>query len=570
MASPLRLNHQHNATTYDLYNNSKKASGVNVAILNYTRISAENGTPPAKATGSERLNVAAIDLKPGIRKGAGEIHSFSDIVSFNKQVLYIAAQVMKDSPSAFNALKNKVGISDDSAMKNDRAATHRDIIMARNLENTVISHIAKDIKKQNNISFSEARLAASDVYKETRMKYLNDRSWDNIEKSFVHNNVEYVSKHSPAAQMKNGENDIFPVSYAGKGACAWDTKNVQHATNLWVSNLSVKKTDGKVEALFSGIRHGVLSPFGIRNEQQRHAGAVTRAKEVVSAALFSKPDLLERALKGENVPLRLVSTSLLTPTKTMGKEDVMLQDQMKAWTALNKSGKPLTLEIRNANGDLQKVNLMLEVAPFNFGVNELSLIFKMGNDTSDKYNLPALHQLLGADLKPGSELKGWVGEYLSSNPGNARIVKELSEQIKGIWHDHSHRRIKNEPYKMVQRISMLANEINSVPCWNCKSGKDRTGMLYDEIIRETISLHQKNELSKPGAPLKSIDKSLFLKVLMNSGNLEVQEKNSGLAGNKVIKDILGGMSFFNLGYKERIGSDEVWKKAKALSGLVVS
>ncbi len=570
MASSLRISSYPIRTAYNL-DNSKNARDTNVVTLKYTSLKAENGMSPVKAAGvGEKQSRIAAGVKPEIRKGAGEIYSFSDVLSFNKQVLYIAAQVMKDSPSAFNALKSKVEISDGAAVRNDGPVTHHDIKITRDLENTVISHIAKDIKKQNNISSAEARIAASEIYKETRVKYLNQRPWDNIEKSFVHNNIEYISKHRPAAQMKNGENDIFPVSYAGKGVCAWDTKNVQHATNLWAASFSVKKPDGKVETLFSGIRHGVLSPFGISNEPQRHAGAVTRAKEVVSAALFSKPDLLERALKGENVPLRLVSTSLLTPSRLMGEEHVMLQDQMKAWAALNNPGKPLTLEIRDANGDLKKINVMLEVTPFNFGVNELSLIFKTGNDTSDKYNLPALHQLLGKDLKPGSEPQGWVGEYLSSNPGNAKIVKELSEQIKEIWHDKSHRRINNEAYKMVQRINMLANEINSVPCWNCKSGKDRTGMLYDETIRETVSLHQGNELSKPGSSLDEAGKYLFQKVLGESGSLEVQEKNSGLAGSKVVRNIVGGLSFLNLNYKERIGSDEVWKKTKAMSEYVVS
>jgi phosphatidylinositol-4,5-bisphosphate 4-phosphatase len=332
--------------------------------------------------------------------------------------------------------------------------------------------------------------------------------------------------------------------------------------------VSVKTEDGKENTLFSGIRHGVLSPIGVKNPQDRHIGAVNRAKEVVSAALFSKPALLKRALSGEVVPLRLVSTSLLTPTGLFGKENIMLRDQIQAWQTLNQSGSPLTLDIKDARGNLRQVKIAFEVAPFNFGVNELSLKFGLGNKTSDSYNLPALQQLLGKDLKPGSEPGGWVGEYLSKNPDNAERVKELSQQIKNIWKNKSHHSDKGEPYKLAQRVTMLASEINSVPCWNCKSGKDRTGMLDVEIKREVISLHQGNPLSKPGRPLDQIGKFLLRKLLLNSGNLEVQAQNTGLAGNKVIKD--SGISFFNLSYKDRIGDNLFWHKSKAMSKFVVS
>lgn len=54
---------------------------------------------------------------------------------------------------------------------------------------------------------------------------------------------------------------------------------------------------------------------------------------------------------------------------------------------------------------------------------------------------------------------------------------------------------------------MLAYEIGAVPCWNCKSGKDRTGMLDAEIKREAINYHQGYRLSKPGAKLTNEEKN---------------------------------------------------------------
>ncbi|MGL5103506.1 MAG: inositol phosphate phosphatase SopB [Plesiomonas sp.] len=544
----------------------------NITTLNFSRIRSDSGLPPSKSevllTRAE--NRTDVETKRKIEQNGSKTHSLGDILNFKHQVINIAEMALGSSSPALNQIKNTIKLPEISAVNCDKAASHEDVYKARKMENIVISHLANDLKlhSRNNLSISEARLAAIDIYKQTRVAYLNNRPWTTIEKTFVQNNNEYISKQQPAADMKKGEHDIFPTSYNGKGVNCWDTNNTEHASNLWRSTVSVKTEDGKEKELFSGIRHGVLSPMGVKNLQERHLGAVNRAKEVVSAALFSKPSLLERALSGETVPLRLVSTSLLTPTGLFGKENIMLRDQVNAWQALNQLNSSLELDIKDTGGNLCKVKIAFEVAAFNFGVNELSLKFGLGNKISDNYNKSALQQLLGEYLKQGSEPGGWVGEHLSKNPENAGRVKELSQQIKTIWQNKSHHSDNGEPYKLAQRVTMLANEINSVPCWNCKSGKDRTGMLDVEIKREAISLHQGNTLSKPGESLDQNGKWLLNQVLLNSGNLEVQAQNTGLAGNKVVKDV--GISLFNLSYKNRIGDDQVWNQSKGMSEFVVS
>lgn len=569
MSCFIKINSLGRAGTYSLSDINAYEKNKNITTLNFV-IRSDKGLPPSKSElqfiGNEKKS--DIDIKRKIVQTDVKMHSLGDILDFKNQVFDIATIVLGSTNPALHQIKNTIKLPDLAEMDCGRTASHKEIQMARKMANVVISHLANDLKGRNNISMSEARLAANDIYKQTRVNYLNNRSWTTIEKTFVHNNNEYVSRQQPAAEMKNGEHDIFPISYNGKGVNCWDVGNTRHATNLWNSTVSVKTEDGKEKKLFSGIRHGVLSPIGEKNTQDRHIGAVNRAKEVVSAALFSKPGLLQRALSGEVVPIRLVSTSLLTPTGLFGKEDIMLRDQIQAWKTLNQSGSPLTLDIKDASGELRQVNIAFEVVPFNFGVNELSLKFGLGNKTSDSYNLPGLQQLLGKDLTPGSKPDGWVGEYLSKNPGNAGVVKELSQQIKKIWQDKSHNCDNGEPYKLAQRVTMLANEINCVPCWNCKSGKDRTGMLDAEIKREAISLHQGNSLSKPGNALDQNAKWLLGQVLLNSGNLEVQAQNTGLAGNKVVKDF--GISLLNLSYKDRIGDSQIWHKSKGMSEFVVS
>lgn len=566
-----KLNILGSQRAYSFTDNIAAKKTNNITTLNFCNIRSDSGVMPSKceALMNSKEQTYNVDAKSKIiNENEGKKYSLVDIIKFKNQVIDIAKLALGSTSPAIHQIKNTIHLPNPGEVNCDRAASQKEVYMARKMENIVINYLANNLKSCNNISMKEARVAATDIYKQTRVTYLNNRPWTTIKKSFIYNNNEYLSVQQPAAEMKVGDQDIFPNSYNGKGVNCWDTSNIQHASNLWNSTVSVKTEDGREKILFSGVRHGVLSPMGINNPQDRHLGAVNRAKEVVSAALFSKPALLERALNGEVVPLRLVSTSLLTPTRLCGQEDIMLRDQSQAWQTLNQSGSPLTLSIKDASGNLRQVKITFEVAPFNFGVNELSLKFGLGNKTSDSYNHTALKQLLGKDLKPGSEPGGWVGEYLSMNPENSGLVKELSEHIKNIWQNMSHHRDKGEPYKLAQRVSMLANEINAVPCWNCKSGKDRTGMLDVEIKREAVSLDAGNPLSKPGQPLDLKGKWLLQQLLLNSGNLEVQAQNTGLAGNKVIKDLR--TSLLSLSYKDRIGNNQVWHKSQSMSKFVVS
>ncbi|MCF3788426.1 inositol phosphate phosphatase SopB, partial [Salmonella enterica] len=76
--------------------------------------------------------------------------------------------------------------------------------------------------------------------------------------------------------------------------------------------------DGKDKTLVCGIRHGVLSPYHVKDPLLRQVGAEKKAKEVLTAALFSKPEFLNRALAGESVRLKLVSVGLLSESNIFG------------------------------------------------------------------------------------------------------------------------------------------------------------------------------------------------------------------------------------------------------------
>ncbi|WP_458047775.1 inositol phosphate phosphatase SopB [Providencia stuartii] len=486
-----------------------------------------------------------------------------DLIRFQQELLSTAENILKHLDLSTEVLATISDKLKQLTCEPNRLIQSRELLQAKKLEEKLIKIIHHEMLNSNN------RISLKDVgklFQKELSRHLNNKDWHTIETELSYGNSEYSFILTPASQMKycGGNHEIFcDNSYKGKGVCSKSAEETTHAVNLWLSEVK----DNNQSTLFSGIRHGVLSPYALpERSAERLQGAKNRAKEVVMAALFAKPELYKRALNHEEVTLRIAPTSLLT---YLGKEKGMLDDQVAAWKMLNNDGV-IKLNIKNEKGEAQEVKVKLDIAIFNFGVNELAFSIPKVISQNDNLNKTALAQILGCNYLINNEVGGWVGHYLSEHPhaSNRHKVEELCQQIKEIWKKKSYRYDGNEPYKIAQRIAMLAYEIGAVPCWNCKSGKDRTGMLDAEIKREAINYHQGYSLSKPGAKLTNEEKKLFQGVLLYSGNKEVQECNTGVAGNKVTKDLPFMLRPLALSYKTRIGDEVIRRQVQGFSSLV--
>ncbi|ECP6664488.1 type III secretion system effector inositol phosphate phosphatase [Salmonella enterica] len=535
-------------------------------LYNGMQILSGQGKAPAKAP-DVRPEIIVL-REPGATWGnylqdqKASNHSLHHIYNLQHDLLTVAATILDRQDPVLMSMANQMELA---KVKTDRPATKQEEAAAKALKKNLIELIAK--QQQSGLPAKEAYRLAAATFRDAQVKHLNSQPWQTIKNTLTHNGHQYTNTQLPAADMKIGTQDIFPSAYQGKGVCSWDTKNIHHANNLWMSTVSAHE-DGKDKTLFCGIRHGVLSPYDVKDPLLRQAGAENKAKEVLTTALFSKPDLLTRALEGEAVNLKLVSVGLLTASNVLGKEGTMVEDQMRAWQSLTQPGKMIHLKIRNKDGELQTVKIKPEIAAFNVGVNELALKLGFGLKTSDSYNVEALHQLLGNDLRPEAKPGGWVGDWLAQYPNNYKVVNILARQIKDIWKNNLHHKDGGEPYKLAERLAMLANEIDAVPAWNCKSGKDRTGMMDSEIKREIICLHQTHTLNAPGSLPDRSGQEIFQKVLLNSGNLEIQKQNTGGAGNKVMKNL--SPEVLNLSYQKRVGDENIWQSVKGISSLITS
>lgn len=438
------------------------------------------------------------------------------------------------------ALRNH--INQQQALANDisRPVKNKEIQAAKFL---LTRQLPKLLSKALNISKKEAKTKLA----QSKSKLLSDRPWVTIRGQFKYANKIFESTQTPATRLTWAEpsHEIFPHTYQNSGVPSCDKSNTRHAINLWVSELTASDPASPVskEILFRGVRHGVCAPTGTGlSANARATGALIRAREVITAALFLQPEKLNAALQGETIDLRLTSTSLLTPFGSAlfrTEEDAMLDEQMWAWQTLQKT-RPLTLEVRDRNNQIQSIKINLDMATFNFGVNELALVAKLGQRKSDVYNERAFKKLLGENLNPKAKLGGWVAEYLSNNPSNAEFVRTLAAQLKVIWANKLHHLNSHEPYLAAKRIALLAHAMGIVPCYNCKSGKDRTALLDLEIKTAATALNLNIDMPQPGKALSSELKNIYGQLVINSGNCEIQQKNTGDAGgNKSIKQFLG-------------------------------
>lgn len=454
----------------------------------------------------------------------------------------------------------------------NRVLTKQDLQEAKTIKPLLINALKGELI---NMGFpdKEAEAQARQAFAGSLREVLNTRRWETIHTGFQHNDVDYQCTLTPAGQMKQGEYNVFHTPYNDRGVASSSSQETAHGTNLWISSLSLPGEKGSMERLFTGIRHGTLSPYGLaKHSDERFSGAQTRAMEVVTAALFARPELLREAEQGKTVSLNLASTSLVTGG--IGAEKEMIDDQMRAWAMLG-GQQPLLVPLRDIQGNVYHASVNLSVAAFNFGVNEFALKGKIGWKQADRYNVEALKTLLGDDLSVTAPPKGWVGDYLSQHPRakNAQKIRTLSQQLKAIWAKKTHHQDGGEPYKAALRVSLLAHEVGAMPCWNCKSGKDRTGMLDAEIKRETVKIHQNeigllkqaSSVSTPGSSLGSEEQKLLQTILLHGGNKEVQEYNTGVPGNKVAKPLPG---FLGLSTRQRIGDAHAFINTRGLSELV--
>ena len=382
-------------------------------------------------------------------------------------------------------------------------------------------------------------------------KILNEGNWDPIEKN--------VTFSIEGASLK-GQSVITPASHMGgamtkiyndggpKGYNCQSFGEATHAVNLAHSEFKVE-INGQQQTIFSGIRHGVHAAVDIESDADFKAANLSRAKETLIAAFTSNPALVKKALDNPGKTCEFVfnSVSLLTPDFARnifgGKyenEKKMLKAQTAAYQSLN--GKPIEVDVPTKDGETVKVKIQPVVTTFNYGVNwggvgGLSALFGGWGATKDM-NAKGLIELNRFANTTLAEIESQIES--SADPAEvqsltkkAASIRTLLSQINSIDQQKTYSSDGHEAYKMASRIAVLTNILGGVPAWNCKSGKDRTGMMDVECKFLATLVALGKDIPEPGAQLNSEQKMLYRNLLLQSGNHEMQKYNTGVAGYKL-------------------------------------
>ncbi len=481
--------------------------------------------------------------------------------------MYDAAILKEDIPTA-SVLDRAITL-----LKNDqrtRDQFHATLQLDKDVEKKFIKPFlaglvgtAKRQLTQEHVNVRRAKVKTDDFGKEIKAgfrKALNARPWETVSKTVAATvggrPVVLGSTISPAEQLGRSEGaprgpiaGTYPEGVHGYMCHSAETN---HAVNLAVTKLSVGEPGGAGETVFTGVRHGVHCAWEVRGANERAAANANRAKEAVIAAFIAKydaegaPQLPDAGDDGQVVvDLEMTSVSLLTPdpirhkTKRNSSEDerTMLREQTEAWDSVEQTG--VTFEYRG-----RQISIRPRVLKFNFGVN------------SGAVNFSAINNLTGGWRVSGpmnnaafQSLEQDASAFIAANPGSpkAQAAQTLLDQCRGIQRTRGERSDSHDAYKFAARVAVLSNLIGKVPCWNCKSGKDRTGQMDVECKFLSTLIARGERVPAPGAQLTKEQKALFRSIALEGGNFEIQKMNTGLAGFKT-----GGVSSI----PERLGGKE--------------
>ena len=459
--------------------------------------------------------------------------------------------------SAINQLNNNQQIR---TLFNDR------LELSKKIEDDSIKPFIQDLldavknklaRQPGNAAIRRARIDTGNLTKKLKVGFrqtLNERPWNAVSKTVMtsvgNRPVQLGSTITPAVNLGRsqqaprgliaGGNPPYPENVNGYMCHSAETN---HAVNLSVSNLTVGEPGGEQRTAFTGVRHGVHSAWEVHGDVERAQANANRAKEAVIAAFLAKygdpPQLPEAGDDGTTtINLQMTSVSLLTPDPVRHKtsrnsasdERSMLRDQSEAWNSVELTGVEFECQGR-------RIRIQPQIVKFNFGVNDGAVNYPWPIS-----NLTGGWRVSGAMNNAAFPVfAGQVQAFINNPPpGKDREVaaaRTLLQQCQRIFETKGERKDNNDAYKLAARIAVLSYLIGNVPCWNCKSGKDRTGEMDVECKFLATLIARGESIPEPGARLTKSQKELFRSIALEGGNFDVQKMNTGLAGFKT-----GGVS----------------------------
>jgi hypothetical protein len=383
--------------------------------------------------------------------------------------------------------------------------------------------------------------------------------------------------------------------------------------NFWYSELHVSNAKGgRREELFAGFRSGAFCAYAETDKKKRKWANLARAMGVIEAMAIQKLKKLKRSqfagldsyFDGTHaLPIVVASIDLLSDAPTLLKGDaVMVRDHHAALRSLD--GRELTFSIRWAVPPGQpakkKVTVVVTMLDFNLAVNQAAtFVLSSVQDAANKISLARLKNQMknklerdrkrvaqlstrcetlqdkirtlqdhGSDPLKKALYESYV-EDLNESQAALRRLERTDLQIEALWQG-----IKGSAmgeYSTPALLINLAYLLGISVHFNCKSGKDRTGLADIEskfLARELYIKREEKSLnfddSLPDLELNVGEKYRHQQMLWESGSLQILERNTRGQSLKVAE-----MSYipgtYDAALRDRLGGDAVLKDLKGLA-----
>lgn len=446
----------------------------------------------------------------------------------------------------------------------------------------------EDFAKQIVEAVAAPKLKESMVAKRIQFEFValtNNSTWSAFEKQMLLGGQSYSSKFTPLNQAFGAR--MGTTTYNMYGTSGYSSMTPKMTTqemptgrgrliNGWMTEFT---KDGSVNAdpLFSAFRSGVLTEKGIKDDDERAAAGRSKAWELLQAmaiAYLKSPRYhpktpTEGASAQQPVTIPVVTTGLLTGVAGKFGDAKMIREHRAAleyWQ--NAPAQQVDLGGRNAW-------VKFDIMNFNFAVNagrRLDTSSQSINDASIEKmrvlkdeTVMALNTELTNTRQEVARLQNvrFISGRTRSNIStltakNKKILTDLAK-IQQLWalvtaERKKHRR---EPYRMPALISNLGYLLGAAVHYNCMSGKDRTGMTdveakfmafqMDDMVSQQIANMQDSDTWAnqtgtvgdigpvlPGykSTLNDTHSEAAIKMIFQSGNLEIQKLNTQFAGYK--------------------------------------
>ena len=459
-------------------------------------------------------------------------------------------------------------------------------------------------------------------YEKGRLAAIAQSDWGKIQKVIpLADGTTLMSAIHPAIHSLAPH---FLPPYEGRGISEDARAEPLHIRNL--AETTLQSDDNRI--LFRGLRHAALHPYGITPQYlsampgaalalflenhlpsaalegrspaqmayQIHSGAKPQetenlckilqksgaehmAKEIAIASLCAHPSLYKKALQGEVVSLPMNVISLMTPDlfrRREGSDRRILQQQNAALRSLENGGAPLTIALRDDEGQARDVRIRVQLRQFNFGIDKPArevhgirmtapvLRNLVGWSYSAGLNNPALENLLGpvSEEGIGGALEPHINERMQALRGisrqkddllrldpqaqreetarellrldakgeeldhDMRALLQCALQVKQLWRSGGFRDTAHDPCKMTARLALLCHMIGETPIFGDTDGGARTEQMDSEVKYLATRLYGEGALPAPGEENESTA-PLRARFLLQGGNEELRAANQG-------------------------------------------